>query len=157
MAVPFVVSLPAAKPQLRRLSTEDKVKSAGVRNSELLQLLKCTDSARPALKQQEDFVHKLETALGKNAQEIKRLADIRVHEEEVQHEYHHHIMKRLTAKLSGKAVKEEKEYFETRKSSNQTPCLVSQCFCSLPIELTWKIGLKLVTSPSFVHGRQDQF
>lgn len=116
MAILFTAKLPATRPKVRRVSTEDRVRSAAIRNTELLQLLACTDSAKPAFKQKEDYVHQLERALTKNAEEVKRLTAARESEEKEYHHHHDSMMKRLALRISGKGAKEDKQHFDARKS-----------------------------------------
>lgn len=116
MATPFTIKPTVSRPQARRASTEDKIKSAASRNTELLQLLACTDSAKPSFKQKEDYIRQLEGALAKNAEDVKRLTANRETEEKEYHDHHDTVMKRLALRISGKAAKEDKQHFDARKS-----------------------------------------
>ena len=126
MAALFVDNAFSAQWPSHDMSTETQIKQAASRNAELLGALARTDSAKPALKQQNEYIDQLQTALTKVADKAKQLALVRQKEEKDHQSYHESVMRRFAYKVGGKedkfiekASKEEREYFEALRGEKR--------------------------------------
>lgn len=100
-------------------SIEAQIQEASSKNAELLAILTRTDYAKPALKQQNDYIHDLESASAANKQHVSKLTAALAKEQKDHEKYKDSVMKRFAFRATGqkekfaaRAEKEEREYFD---------------------------------------------